>query len=198
MYVVSIRDRAPVQGTALGPSGSATEWPRFQPSGLKAEAASSARRPSLTWNKRVFCSKSHSLELFVRTKLNPHEPPRGSDQRRALHATEPIDERREAKRPVTNFQVIEATFERRFYVKVLVEGQLYPLPWGGWKVRAAGQGNTHALPRREEQQRGCRLPAEGRREDAAHHTVLNAHLTRTVPLGPGVIPPSGLRHLGSE
>lgn len=107
---------------------------------LSAEGAYSAAEHLLTWNKGVFCTKSHALELFVGTELDPHEPPSRSDQRRAPHTAEPVNERGEAKGPVSDLQVVEATLEGWLYVEVLVEGQLYPLAGSSWKTGVSKSG----------------------------------------------------------
>lgn len=65
----------------------------------------------LTCNEGVLDAEAEAFQLFVTGKLDPHETPRRCDQARVLSPTEAVNEWREPKRSVTDFDVIEAALE---------------------------------------------------------------------------------------
>lgn len=81
----------------------------------------------LTCNEGVLDAKAETLQLLVAVELDPHEPSSGCHQSGVLHAAEAIDERRESKGPVADFDVIKAALERRLHVVILIKSQLDPL-----------------------------------------------------------------------
>lgn len=64
-----------------------------------------------TSNEGVFNAETKAFQLLVTGELDPHETPRRCNQARVLSPTEAINERREAKWPITDFDVIEAALE---------------------------------------------------------------------------------------
>lgn len=86
-------------------------------------------RPSkaLTCNEGVLDAKAETLQLLVAVELDPHEPSSGRHQSGVLHSAEAIDERRESKRPIADFDVIKAALKRRLHVVILIKSQLDPL-----------------------------------------------------------------------
>lgn len=80
-----------------------------------------------TCNEGILDSKAEAFQLLIAGKLDPHETARGRNQARVLAPAETIDERRESKWPVADFDVIEAALERRLDVVILIKSQLNPL-----------------------------------------------------------------------
>lgn len=65
----------------------------------------------LTCNKGVFDAEAKAFQLLVAGKLDPHETSRRCNQARVLSPTEAINEWRESKWPITDFDVIEAALK---------------------------------------------------------------------------------------
>lgn len=81
-----------------------------------------------TCNEGVLDAEAKALQLLVTGKLDPHETSRRRDQAWVLSPTEAIYEWWESKRPIADFDVVEAALEWGLDVVILIEGQLNPLP----------------------------------------------------------------------
>lgn len=64
-----------------------------------------------TCNEGVLDAEAKAFQLLVASELDPHETSRRCNQARVLSPTEAINERREPKWPITDFDVIEAALE---------------------------------------------------------------------------------------
>lgn len=64
-----------------------------------------------TCNEGVLDAEAKALKLLVAGELDPHETPRRRDQAWVFSPTEAINEWREPKWPITDFDVIEAALE---------------------------------------------------------------------------------------
>lgn len=80
-----------------------------------------------TCDEGVLDAETKAFQLLVADELDPHEPSRWCDQARVLSPTEAVNEWREPKWPITDFNVIEAALKWWLDVIVLIKSQLNPL-----------------------------------------------------------------------
>lgn len=66
---------------------------------------------SFTCNEGVLNAKAKAFQLLIAGELNPHEASRRCDQTGVLSPTEAVNEWREPKWPIADFDVIEAALE---------------------------------------------------------------------------------------
>lgn len=100
-----------------------------------------------TCNESVLDVEAKAFQLLIAGELDPHETSCWCNQARVLSPTEAINEWWEPKRPITDFDVIEAAFEWWLDVVILIKSELNPLP--GKSFSEQGSGGE-----REREQRG--------------------------------------------
>lgn len=103
---------------------------KFTEISLNSQALHSLQKYSLgvsTCNEGIFNSKAEAFQLLITGELDPHETARWCNQARVLAPTEAVDEWREPKWSVTDFDVIEAALEWWLDVVILIKSQLNPL-----------------------------------------------------------------------
>lgn len=82
---------------------------------------------ALTCNEGVLNAEAKAFQLLIAGELDPHETSCRCNQAWVLSPTEAINERREPKWPVTDFDVIEAALEWWLDVVIFIKSQLNPL-----------------------------------------------------------------------
>ncbi len=87
---------------------------------------------SFTCSIWILHPEAQSLQLLIAGKPDPHEASRRHDNSWTLGPAETINQRRENKRPITDFNIIKAALKGRLDVVDVIEDELYSLPWMGW------------------------------------------------------------------
>lgn len=104
-----------------------------------------------TCNEGVLDAEAKAFELLVAGELDPHEAPRRCNQARVLSPTEAVNERREPKWPVADFDVVEAALEWWLDVVILIKRQLNPLSRKSFGGQESGERKeTKGLNPRQE------------------------------------------------